>query len=76
MLIYDKDRKLTHIDGREVAPAAAFETMLLQNGTLNTRGGPAVAVPGEIKLLYYLYQRFGSKKVSCVPPPPLLLEAR
>ena len=66
MLLYTKNRKMVHIDGREVAPYAAYEDMLLSNNgtTLNPRGGPAVAVPGEIKLLDYIFHVYGSKNVT------------
>jgi gamma-glutamyltranspeptidase len=69
MLLYTKNRKMVHIDGREVAPYAAYQDMLLSNNgtTLNSRGGPAVAVPGEIKLLDYLFHVYGSKNVTYEP---------
>lgn len=65
-LVYTKDKKMFYADGRETAPAGASRDMLLQNGALNPRGGPAVAVPGEIKLLYHLYERYASKKLRRV----------
>ncbi|CAH2351089.1 glutathione hydrolase proenzyme [[Candida] railenensis] len=52
------------IDAREMAPQSAFKEMYREREILSKFGGLAVAVPGELKGLYELYQRHGSKNVS------------
>jgi gamma-glutamyltranspeptidase/glutathione hydrolase/leukotriene-C4 hydrolase len=65
MTVYDKKSgKATTIDGRETAPEAATLDMYHGNATLSTRGGLAVAVPGEIRGYYEAKQRFGNINVT------------
>lgn len=47
------------IDFRETAPAAATERMYNANGTSSTRGGLAVAVPGEVAGLWMAHSSWG-----------------
>ncbi|KAK7082763.1 hypothetical protein SK128_003095 [Halocaridina rubra] len=65
--------KAYSLNARETAPAAAYEDMFEGNGELSVKaegrwwenkdprlkGGLAVAVPGEIRGYYELYERFG-----------------
>jgi gamma-glutamyltranspeptidase/glutathione hydrolase len=59
MLIRTGDGKYESIDFRETAPAAAFQDMY-ENFTIGSIiGGLASGVPGEIKGLEYLHQKYG-----------------
>jgi gamma-glutamyltranspeptidase/glutathione hydrolase len=63
MLVRSKTGKYEFIDFREMAPAAAFETMYsppLSNANLSLYGGLASGVPGELRGLEYLHQHYGS----------------
>ncbi len=65
-------KRLYAFDGRETAPAAAFSEMFLDPATgepfpfkpERITGGLAVGVPGTLKLLKTVHDRFGSKKYS------------
>ncbi|XP_071533056.1 scoloptoxin SSD14-like isoform X2 [Panulirus ornatus] len=46
---------------RETAPAAAYEDMFSNTGQRSSKGGLAVAVPGELRGYQELYHRFGGK---------------
>jgi gamma-glutamyltranspeptidase / glutathione hydrolase / leukotriene-C4 hydrolase len=53
------------LDGREAAPAAAHRDMFAQGTNASSERGPlAVAVPGELKLLWRLWNTSGSGKVT------------
>lgn len=52
------------IDAREMAPAKSFKEMYLRNPHLSQVGGLAIGVPGELKGLYELYSRHGSRNLS------------
>jgi gamma-glutamyltranspeptidase/glutathione hydrolase/leukotriene-C4 hydrolase len=52
------------IDARETAPQNAYPEMFVANPKLASRGGLAVAVPGELKGLEYAWKTFGSGKIS------------
>lgn len=47
------------LNAREVAPKLANETMYVDDPRGSVRGGKAVAVPGEIKGLWELHQKYG-----------------
>ncbi|XP_044272426.1 glutathione hydrolase 1 proenzyme-like isoform X1 [Tribolium madens] len=60
MNIYIKDKGVTEfLDAREVAPGAASENMFGSNQSLASRGGLAVAVPGELRGYWEAYRRHG-----------------
>ncbi|KAK6456142.1 gamma-glutamyltransferase [Scheffersomyces xylosifermentans] len=52
------------IDAREMAPHGAFKEMYGDNFVLSKVGGLAIAIPGELKGLFELFTRHGSKKLS------------
>lgn len=61
LTIYDKKTgTVRSLNAREVAPLAANETMFNGDSSLSQKGGLAVAVPGELKGYWYLYQEYGS----------------
>ncbi|XP_070184038.1 glutathione hydrolase 1 proenzyme-like [Littorina saxatilis] len=53
-------RTATSFNAREKAPAAATRDMYVANGTQSQTGGKAIGVPGELKGLWELHQRYGS----------------
>uniref|UniRef100_A0A6P7FE05 Glutathione hydrolase 2-like n=1 Tax=Diabrotica virgifera virgifera TaxID=50390 RepID=A0A6P7FE05_DIAVI len=57
---YNKAKnKAYSIDSRERAPYAATEDMFVRNQSLAIRGGLSVAVPGETRGYWILYNKFG-----------------
>ncbi|CAG5124348.1 unnamed protein product [Candidula unifasciata] len=61
-VIYIAQNKTWHaVDSRETAPGGASEHMfsLPENRNKSLYGGLAVAVPGEVKGLYEIHQRYG-----------------
>lgn len=63
MVVYDTPRNSSSrtvkvFDAREVAPLAATKDMYL-NGTSDTFGGAAIAVPGEVRGYYEAWKQFG-----------------
>ncbi len=59
MLVRDPKGQYEVIDYRETAPADSYPEMYKDNATASTIGGLAVAVPGELKGLQYLHQKYG-----------------
>ncbi|KAG6357583.1 hypothetical protein INS49_013460 [Diaporthe citri] len=59
-LVRDSNGKYETIDYRESAPAAAYEDMYQGNLEGAIWGGLSVAVPGELKGLEYLHNKYGS----------------
>lgn len=59
MLVRDKHGRYESIDYRETAPAAAYRDMYEHNQNASVFGGLAVAVPGELRGLEYLHQKYG-----------------
>ncbi|XP_044272828.1 glutathione hydrolase 1 proenzyme-like isoform X2 [Tribolium madens] len=49
------------LNARETAPSAATKDMFNGSSALSTKGGLAVAVPGELKGYWEAYQKFGGK---------------
>ena len=61
--IFIEEVTLNQILNREMAPAAAFETMYsppLSNSNLSLYGGLASGVPGELRGLEHLHKNYGS----------------
>ena len=50
---------LETLNAREVAPKLANSTMFVADPSESVRGGKAVAVPGELKGLWELHQKYG-----------------
>lgn len=60
LTIYIKETgKFETLNAREVAPKLANSTMYINDPSGSYRGGRAVAVPGEIKGLWELHQKYG-----------------
>jgi gamma-glutamyltranspeptidase/glutathione hydrolase len=59
MLVRDKNGNYETVDYRETAPAAADRDMYEHNQNASIFGGLAVAVPGELKGLEYLHNKYG-----------------
>jgi gamma-glutamyltranspeptidase/glutathione hydrolase len=59
MLVRDSDGHYEAIDFRETAPAAAYENMFKNNAIGSVLGGLASGVPGEIRGLEYLHNKYG-----------------
>ncbi|KAG5666824.1 hypothetical protein PVAND_014834 [Polypedilum vanderplanki] len=61
------------LNARETAPAAATTDMYVGKPNLSVSGGKAVAVPGEIKGLWELHQKFGSLEWKTLLQPVIEL---
>lgn len=61
------------MDAREVAPQKAYEEMYEGNPTGSETGGLAVAVPGELKGLWELHQKYGKMNWSELIEPNIVL---
>ncbi|XP_025200825.1 glutathione hydrolase 1 proenzyme-like isoform X1 [Melanaphis sacchari] len=65
MSIYNATtKKVMAINARETAPAAATAEMFVKDPKKSVLGGLAVAVPGELKGYWTIYNLYGSGKVS------------
>ncbi len=79
MLVYDAEQsRVVALDYREMAPAAAFRDMYLdENGDVDQGrvrfSHKASGVPGTVAGLYHAHQRFGSMKWSEVIRPAIAL---
>ena len=76
MLIYDHGtRRVSALDYRETAPAAASRDMFVRDGKvvpeLSLHSGLAVAVPGEIAGLHAALRRFGTLPFAEVARPAI-----
>ncbi|RAK99649.1 uncharacterized protein BO80DRAFT_456355 [Aspergillus ibericus CBS 121593] len=71
MLVKDPNGSFEFIDFRETAPAAAFEDMFNNNTQAATIGGLASGVPGELRGLEYLHNKYGSLPWSAVVQPAI-----
>ncbi|KAI8265125.1 Glutathione hydrolase proenzyme [Colletotrichum sp. SAR11_239] len=59
MLVRAPNGTYEFIDFRETAPAAAFEDMYANNTAASMYGGLASGVPGELRGLEYLHNKYG-----------------
>ncbi|KAI9642753.1 hypothetical protein NHQ30_008485 [Ciborinia camelliae] len=59
MLVRSPDGEYESIDYRETAPAAAYRDMFVTNPRGSVVGGNAVAVPGDLRGLEYLHNKYG-----------------
>jgi len=59
MLVRTPEGTYEDIDFRETAPAAAFEDMYSGNVNGSVRGGLASGVPGEVRGLQHLHEKYG-----------------
>ncbi|KAI9700553.1 MAG: hypothetical protein M1820_006707 [Bogoriella megaspora] len=61
------------VDFRETAPGAAFQDMYNNNTDLSLYGGLASGVPGELRGLQWMHERFGKLPWSDVMHPAIKL---
>lgn len=59
MLVRSPNGTYEFIDFRETAPAAASENMFKNNEQASEIGGLAAGVPGELRGLHYLHEKYG-----------------
>ncbi|KAK6348066.1 hypothetical protein TWF718_005885 [Orbilia javanica] len=59
MLIRSPKGEYEFVDFREMAPAAAYEDMYVNNTDLSKFGGLASGIPGELRGLEYLHTKYG-----------------
>lgn len=59
MLVRSPNGSYESVDYREAAPAAAYEDMYEGNVMGSVIGGLAVGVPGELRGLEYLHDKYG-----------------
>ena len=52
------------IDSREVAPLSTYPDIFINQSIKAQNGGLAIAVLGELKGLYYIYENYSSKKIK------------
>ncbi|KAK1991084.1 gamma-glutamyltransferase 1 [Colletotrichum falcatum] len=69
MLVRSPDGDYEFIDFRETAPAAAFEDMYKNNTRASMYGGLASGVPGELRGLEYLHNKYGKLPWATVVRP-------
>ncbi|KAK0117937.1 hypothetical protein ONS95_012249 [Cadophora gregata] len=72
-VVRSKKGKYEFVDFREMAPAAAFETMYsppLSNANYSLYGGLASGVPGEVRGLEYIHKKYG-----CLPWKKVVMPA-
>jgi gamma-glutamyltranspeptidase / glutathione hydrolase len=69
MLVRGCNGTYEFIDFREVAPAAAFESMYNNNTAASLYGGLASGVPGELRGLEHLHKNYGKLKWKIVVTP-------
>lgn len=74
MTIYiNKTRTVETLTAREVAPRLSTSTMFQDDPESSKRGGKAVAVPGELKGLWELHQKYGKLSWRKLIEPNILL---
>lgn len=69
MLVRSCNGTYEFIDFREVAPAAAFESMYNNNTAASLYGGLASGVPGELRGLEHLHKKYGKLEWKDVVKP-------
>ncbi|KAH7132092.1 gamma-glutamyltranspeptidase 1 precursor [Dendryphion nanum] len=73
MVVRSANGSYEFIDFRETAPAAAFEDMFKNNEPASRLGGLASGIPGEVRGLQYLHDRYGKLSWATVLQPAIKL---
>ncbi|KAK6518168.1 hypothetical protein TWF506_005328 [Arthrobotrys conoides] len=69
MLIRSPKGEYEFVDFREMAPAAAYEDMFVNRTELSVYGGLASGIPGELRGLEYLHNKYGKLSwKDCLEP--------
>jgi gamma-glutamyltranspeptidase/glutathione hydrolase len=71
MLVRSSNGTYEFIDFRETAPAAAFEDMYKNNEQASLTGGLASGIPGEVRGLQHLHEKYGSLPWATVLRPAI-----
>ncbi|KAL5336041.1 gamma-glutamyltranspeptidase-domain-containing protein [Aspergillus crustosus] len=71
LLVKTPEGSFEYIDFRETAPAASFEEMFSNSSDASTLGGLASGVPGELRGLEQLHQKYGSLSWAEVVEPAI-----
>ncbi|KAI9037268.1 gamma-glutamyltransferase [Aspergillus affinis] len=71
LLVKSPNGTYEFVDFRETAPAAAFEDMFNNTSDASTKGGLASGVPGELRGLEYLHNKYGVLPWSTVMRPAI-----
>lgn len=71
MLVRAPNGTYEFIDFRETAPAAAFEDMYKNNTGASIEGGLASGIPGELRGLQYLHEKYGVLPWATVLQPAI-----
>ncbi|ETS73187.1 hypothetical protein PFICI_15132 [Pestalotiopsis fici W106-1] len=71
MLVRSSNGSYEFIDFREVAPAAAFQDMYVNNTDASLYGGLASGVPGELRGLEHLHKKYGKLPWEYVVKPAI-----
>ncbi|KAH0493385.1 hypothetical protein TgHK011_000057 [Trichoderma gracile] len=73
LLLRQSDGTYEFVDMRETAPAAAFQDMYNDNEDLSLHGGMASGVPGELRGLEYVHDKYGALPWAHVIEPSIKL---
>jgi gamma-glutamyltranspeptidase/glutathione hydrolase len=76
MVVRSSTGQYEFIDFRETAPAAATKDMYLNNEPASRLGGLASGVPGEVRGLHYLHEKYGKLDWFTVLNPTVRLARR
>ncbi len=71
MIVRTPNGSYEDIDFRGTAPAAAFEDMYFGNVKGSTKGGLASGIPGEVRGLQYVHERYGKLSWEVVVMPAI-----
>lgn len=69
MIVRSSNGSYEFVDFRETAPAAAFEDMYKNNVKASEEGGLASGIPGEVRGLQYLHEKYGKLPWATVLEP-------
>ncbi|KAF3929963.1 Gamma-glutamyltranspeptidase [Arthrobotrys entomopaga] len=73
MLVRSPKGEYEVVDFREMAPAASYEEMFVNRTELSIYGGMASGIPGELRGLQYIHQKYGQLPWKKLIEPSILL---